>query len=303
MDENLTAFVDKIRTLGDTSTVDLSDGNKALAVPNGTSIVSLKKFLDEYRLAPERKKGQASALDVASFIALAIRGADAASVLFADDSNEAAPYLLAVLNYNQAQADGGAPAFGDHRIRYDFPQSEEWKAWADKDGDVMNQAEFAAFLEDRILDVIEPPKLSDFQDDGEVDSIIDLQRKLGGMFGGPSALLQLSRGMAVSVDLKVAGAANLQTGEARIQFEETHTDGVGAPLIVPSLFLIAIPVFKRGAPYRLACRLRYRVAGGKVVWFYQIYQPDASFLDAFKEAADKAAQETGLALYYGKPEA
>lgn len=302
MDENLTAFADQQRALGDVKLIALSDKINVASVPGHVALTSIKKLIDEYALAPDRKKGTARALDLASLIALANRGKVAASVLYANDASEP-PTLTAVLNYNETQEAGGAPQFGDHRIVYSFPVSDEFTAWKENDGEVMSQADFAAFLEDRIVDIMEPPDPSKFADDGAADLVIDLARKLGGNFGGPAALMQLSRGMAVNVDMKVAGATNLQTGEARINFEETHADGTGAPLVVPSLFLIAIPIFKRGAPYRIAVRLRYRVAAGSVKWFYQIYRLQAAFDDAFGEACAKAESETALPLYLGSPEA
>lgn len=40
-----------------------------------------------------------------------------------------------------------------------------------------------------------------------------------------------------------------------------------------------------------------------IMWFYQLFQPEKSFDDAFDEACNKAKVETKLPLFYGSPEA
>lgn len=267
------------------------------AVPEGAELQSVKALLDEYRTAPERKKGTANLTDAASFIAHVNRFKDAHSAVFAVN-DRSRPALIGVLNYHEAAA--GAPRFGDHRAAYAFPLSDEWKAWKAKNGVKMNQREFAEFLEDRIVDVLTPPDIS--QDVPGVDAIIELSRLLGGSFAGPSKLLDLSRGMAVTADHKVKQAVNIGSGEVSVQFEEEHKDGSGAPLKVPSLFMIGIPVFVSGAAYRLPVRLRYRIKDGSLIWFYELFRAEKAFDDAFNETCARVAKETGLPLFYGQPE-
>lgn len=277
-------------------TLDIG-GRLVAAVPGSASIKSIKPLLDEYLTAPERKKGIAKLTDVASFIGHVSRFKDADSALFANRDPKA-PQLIGVLNYHEAGP--GAPRFGDHRAIYAFPLSKEWQSWHAANAQKMKQGEFAEFLENRILDVLVPPDIS--QDVDGIDTIVELQRLLGGTFAGPSKLLDLSRGMALNAEVKVKNAVNIGSGEVSVQFEETHADGAGAPLKVPSLFLIGIPVFEGGPLYRLAVRLRYRLAGGTLAWFYEIFRADKAFDDAFTEACAKAQTETALPLFYGSPE-
>ena len=64
----------------------------------------------------------------------------------------------------------------------------------------------------------------------------------------------------VSVETSVQQAVTLATGEITINFAEQHKDGAGAPIRIPNLFLIAVPVFEAGDAYRIPVRLRYRLA-------------------------------------------
>jgi len=267
-------------------------------------IVHLKSIQDAHRSRPERRSGTASVQDLVSFIDLTNRFKDADSAIFADN-NMTAPKLTAVINYHEAgtMADK-KPRFGDHRVLYPFPMSKEWKAWWESNGQVMDQGDFTAFLEDHIVDVIAPPDFVHAEFDGnEADKkLADLMALTQGSFGGPTKLMEISRGLQVNINSAVKNAQSLHSGEVSIIYDEQHVDGAGQPLKVPSLFLIAIPIFDMGAVYRFAVRLRYRTLNGKMKWFYQIHRPDLVFDHAFKEACEKAKADTGLPLYIGKPE-
>ncbi len=71
---------------------------------------------------------------------------------------------------------------------------------------------------------------------------------------------------------------------------------------MPGAFLVAIPVFKGGAPYQIPARLRYRVREKSITWFYELHGVDRVFDHAFSEACAKAANDTGLPLFLGAPE-
>ena len=181
--------------------------------------------------------------------------------MFADNNRNDAS-LTAVLDYHRKNHDG-APRFGEHRAVYRFPLSDEWKAWAQHDGEAMSQAEFAEFLEDRISDVEVPPNLDKVKDDDEpgkrLKSLLDT---LGGKLASPAKLMELpNEGHG---EERVHQAQNLATGEAQIQYTHEHIDEQGAPLKVPNLFLINVPVFNSGDLFRQPVRLRYRVRGGQI---------------------------------------
>lgn len=295
--DNNTAIIDSIKELYKPEKIKLENGSEVLAMPHGIKLESTKKFFDEYRTAPERRKGTASVGDLASFITHVNRFKDDDSIIFADNSPQN-PKLTAVLDYHKKTAKG-EPRFGEHRTVYNFPISDEWALWTSKDGQIFGQSEFAAFIEDNILDCISPA-------DGDTENneqLVALRTLLGGNFASPDKLVTLSRGLAVNESAKVVGKVNLSTGEGQINFETQHTDAAGAPVNVPNLFLIAIPVFEGGERYRIAIRLRYRVRNGAVAWFYEIYKPENIFIDAFKGACTVAAKETDLPLLVGSPEA
>jgi uncharacterized protein YfdQ (DUF2303 family) len=291
----------------------------ALLAPEGISLQSIKQLVDEYLPVPDRRKGTVPITDLDSLIAVTKRFKDDESVLFANPDMKAAS-LTAIFNYNRSGGDvvsdldgKGVARWGDHRAHYSFPLSEEWKLWIGKNGVVMKQGEFAEFIEDHLADIDMPdPQLvgniaeqatgGDFGERTPQEQLAALAMLLGGEFAPPARLVELSRGLAVYESSTVKGAINLSTGESTVQFQNSHGDAEGKALKIPNLFLIAIPLWVNGALYRLAVRLRYRTAASQVVWFYQLYRHERVFDFAFKQSAKRAAEETTLPVFYGKPE-
>lgn len=285
-----------------------------LVLPSGKKLESLKPLLDEYLTQPERKKGTAKLTTLTSLIEHINRFKDGESAVFANDDRKA-PSITAVLDYHQSGATGN-PRFGQHRAHYAFPVSDEWQAWMKSNGEMMDQADFAAFMEDRIADVLHPPldldkvdadQISqrmaggDFSDRTPDEQLAYLAKQLKGKFASPSAIMELSRGLSIRANNSVKQAINLPTGEATISFETTHSDATGNSITVPNLFLIGIPVFRGDARYRIAARLRYRLIGG-IKWFYELYRHDLVFDDAFTKACAQVKDKTLLPLFYGSPE-
>lgn len=305
-DNNAKAIIEAARQFGEAVTIDIGevDGRKVeiLTLPNGRTASSLKGFLDMYRKAPDRKKGTATLHTEDSFVEHVGRSKDADSVIFADVQGRNAK-LLAVYDYNEANepsegegslAVDGEPRFGEHRAVYSFPVSDEWKAWNAAAEKPMEQASFAEFLEERIVDVVDPDMAS--------GTLKDFAELTGISFASPQRLLELSKGLSVRVDMTAGSYHNLKSGETSLTFKEAHHDDQGQPLKVPSGFVIAIPVFKLGIRYPLGVRLRYRVDGSRVKWSVSIHLVDRAWDDAVREACERVQGLTQLPLFYGTPE-
>ncbi len=273
-------------------------GKKAniMVLPNGHTVQTLKKVFDEYRTAPERREGQARLESLESFIDHTNRFKDDGSAIFAHVPTAEQARLISVLDYHPAGAES-LPRFGNHRGLYDFPVSTEWQTWQKVDKKPMEQGDFAAFLEDHIGDVIDPPR-----DGDDSDPLRGLKERLSGRFAGPGKMMEISKGLDIKSSDRVRNIVRLDTGEIDATFTSEHQDANGEKLIVPNLFVIAIPVFQHGTMYRLAVRLRYRKQGGGLLWSFNLWRADLAFQDAITEALTTVGEKTGLPVYRGRPE-
>jgi hypothetical protein len=96
----------------------------------------------------------------------------------------------------------------------------------------------------------------------------------------------------------------LQTGERVVEFSEEHQNAKGEPIVVPGVFMVSVPAFVDGDPVRIPARLRYRVAGGKVKWFYQLYRWEFFLREQVGyDLKEAGSNETGLPAFEGAPEA
>jgi hypothetical protein len=125
------------------------------------------------------------------------------------------------------------PAWREHRARYEFPLSDEWRAWVGSAAKPMDQGTFATWLEDRVLDVVDPIGVSDVTR--------NLAEQLRVTMASPSKLLDLSRGLAVKVEETIHQVVLLDSGETQMQWKTEHKDELGERIRVPNGFAIAIP--------------------------------------------------------------
>ncbi|UWR73142.1 YfdQ family protein [Phaeobacter inhibens] len=264
-------------------------------------------------LKPARRKGTARLEDLNSIISWANRFKGETSALFAEP-DMAAPKLTCIADYHAAGPADQTTVTGDptarhchHKATYSFPLSDEWKAWMGVSGVPLEKDDMGEFIEINAKDVMDPTpailkgeELNDNQ--GWENRLIRTANQIDGKFGQLHSLLQMSKQFQVFETSDLSVSTNRDTGEAEISFVSEHKDAAGKPLNIPNLIIIAIPVFRGGAAYRMAVRFRYRKKGGKICFILSLYNPEKSFEAAFKEAVEQAEQDTQLPLFYGAPE-
>lgn len=262
---------------------------------------------DEYRSHPLFRSGTAVMTQLPSFIELVNRFKFANSAIFAIDDFKK-PSLTAIFDYHPANIDefGVIPAqpveHMRHKATYAFPLSEEWKAWFGKNVTPMSMGEFAAFLETQIVDVSEDP-VSAWSQQAQ-DFAKANRATTPSAIATPTRLVDMSLKFRIYETAESCEAVNLTTGETQFAFVSEHKDADGRPVDFPKLFSIAIPIFARSADvFRIIARLRYRLANGKPVFWYELWRPDLTFETAFNKALEKVGDETGLPIFIGTPEA
>lgn len=255
----------------------------------GGTLSAFKSLIDQHRQEPARRLGTASATTLQSFIDLVDRHKDEGSVVFAKTAWPE-PALTAVIDYHSLD---GTPRWGGHRIRYAFPVTDEFKVWIDQNGKAMEQAEFAAFLEEHAAELSAPfgPEVAEYE-------ALFKER-----FATPNDLITLSRSLEVFVGARVKRQERLSSGERTVEFVEEHTNTKGEKVEIPGLFMVSVPAFVDGDPVRIPARLRYRIQGGSIMWFYQLYRWQFWLRDQVKNDLDTVKQKTALPTFEGSPEA
>jgi hypothetical protein len=286
-----------------------------VATPSHRTIQDLTekhRSATEY-LKPARRKGTAHLADLHSLIGWANRFKGESSVLFAKP-DMAAPTLTCIADYHSQGASDQTDTSGDptarhchHKGVYNFPLSDEWKAWLAVSGVPLDKDDLGEFIEANAKDIMDPtPAIMEGTESDKNEKwenrLIQTAQRIDGRFGQLWQLLAMSKQFSIyeTSDLKVS--TNRDTGEQEVQFLNEHKTADGQKLNIPNLIIITIPVFMGGAPYRMPVRFRYRKSGGSVKFIMSIYNPEKAFDASFKEAVAEATEATELPTFLGTPE-
>lgn len=263
--------------------------------PNGgVEIISPTAF-DAYRSKPLYRSGTANLTSLKALTDYTNRYKGDETVAFASD-DRANPSITTIFDYHAPGGpDAGGQRFGRHQAKFALPLSDEWKAWAELNGETITMQNFARFLEDHIVDVMPSGMIE----------LSERQEKFVSALGGhdriadPARLMEIATGLRIYENSQLSQATNLQSGEGELIFTSEHQNGQGGKLVVPSMFVIAIPVFRHGDPYQIIARLRYRKTSGGVVFVYELWRDDLVFDHAFGEALGTFEKDTGIAPFLG----
>lgn len=337
MDSNSQPIIEAVERLSQHAVIGTPspDALSLAVLPAGKKIEDLQPYFDKLREAPRRIEATAKVTTVASFIDYVNRFKAADTAIFAiDDASK--PSLLAVVDFH-GQGDAAAPRFGVHTVRYEFPISDQIKAWSAISGQALSHSDFATHLADRQFDIANPPldwmqvepdtiklltHLLNLGDDaGQIDdtspdetvpddddryiprSALYKLRQI--RFGSAQRLIQLARTVEVSVDQKVVEGYNPKTGERTVQFTQEHqtSDKDGRKVVVPDAFLLRAPVFEGETSQLVPVRLQYRKERGQLFWFMTLVEWKRVIRFAVKAEADRVQAATSLPIFYGQPKA
>lgn len=242
-------------------------------VPEGYKAQPMPELVyNDHAPNPERVKAKVTVLDPASFIEYFTLFNDPNSRVFAD---ETALAVLAVLDYHAA-GEGNAPRWGQHRVILSLRQSEEWKVWMGRNSQVLTQQQFAEFLEQNAVDIINP---------------------------APAGIREIAEDLEATVEVDFASAQRQAGGKVNFRYTETTKTTVsgGKQITVPDQFVINIPAFVGGARVEMQALLRYRVAEQKLKFFYTLVRPEEVIRRAFQEARREIADALKVTIINGSP--
>lgn len=269
-----TVVIEKIAAMSDAATViQEKNGSFHLLVPAGYQHKDVTSIIESAQEAPHRKRGAIVLNDIESFNRYAAdQGSNAQTYIYADPE---ARSLTAVFNDHDTRAElQVSPGWRDFRAVYTAELSREFTTWIKNNKQAKEQEDFAIFLEDNIADIMEPS--------GE-------------------SLLAIALTLQAKTEVNFSSSRRLDNGQVQITYTENIDARAAAGSIdIPREFAIGCRLFKNGEGYKIRARLKYRLGGGKVKFWYELDRPENAIEDAFIKYIEKA-RETGFTVLIGKP--
>jgi uncharacterized protein YfdQ (DUF2303 family) len=249
---------------------------------------------DEYDEVPRHAKANRTVTDAASFVAYVNRHVLPGTEVYADTPNSS---VVAVIDSHNGT--DGDPGWQKHRLTLSLEHTKAWKAWVEHDlGQVarawFGQQEFAEFIEDRALDVVEPDH---------------------------ARLIELATKFEATKKVEFGQATRLDNGEVQFQYTETVGAKKGSKdqIEFPKELKLAIRPYLGGPIYFVFASLRYRIGLDGLLLGYALQRPEnileAAFSDIVTEIRDgrtdvdsKTKEETvvhqgigDVPIFFGRP--
>lgn len=234
-----------------------SDAKPFIVHPPQYHVENIERFLQQ----PTRVRGNTVISDLDSFIRYVL-ATNTGEMYWA--ATEVSACFTAVFN---------ADSWRDHRATYAPQPSPEWVRWHGNSGKSKSQAEFAQFVEDNAVDVVEP---------------------------AAADMLEISRTLEAKKKVEFASGIRLSNGQTELTYQE-QISGTAAKgkLQIPETFRIGIPVFVGGDRYSVEARLRYRIESGVLRMWYELVRPHIVVNDAVQTMLTAIKEKVALPLYRG----
>ena len=273
-------------------------------------VEDLSVHTERYLNKPRRRKGIARFTALDSLIAHTQRFQSPDSAVFLDE-NQSPPTVTTVLNYHpKDQNTTEEAAFCDHQGVCVMRFSEEWNAWQKVHEETVGLFDFGKNIEQLIIDVVEPTetlhRLKAADELSNIDSILLRMIELeNGVLGTPFELKDLAKGISINSTQESGHHISNVDGASKLHIETVikgTKNSAGKDIVIPSLFLIKIPVFKHDAPYIIPVRLFHGSEEGKSKFRFELLRAELFLDDASMEAGMQVAAATELPLMLGTPE-
>lgn len=266
-EEALQLLLNTGKELSKPNTFTAKDGMEWLLTPQGTLVSITPREYTQLAERPIRIEQAVKVGDAASFLTYHALYSDENSRAFADrDTNS----VRAVLDYHKS--DDKTARFGKHTLTLMLRHTEEWQKWTKKNGQSMEQAEFAEFLEENAPDIVEP---------------------------SAAAMLEMATTLQATTDVQFKKAINLQSGEVQLRYEENINGKFGkGDTTIPRSFKISISVYDGQDPVQIEAMFRFRIRGEKLSIWYQLLHLDRWKREAFN-AVVKEIAAGGASVFNG----
>jgi uncharacterized protein YfdQ (DUF2303 family) len=247
------------------------EGSHHLVLPERYRHADITKLVEASQPNPNRKAGTVALGGLQSLLDYCEdQAAQAGAYVFADPDRRT---ITVVFNDHRADAAG----WRDHRAQFSAVFTPEFTTWLNNDGSnkAKSQGEFAEFIEDNLADITEP---------------------------AAQQLLEVATTIQAKTDINFSSAKRLDNGQVQLGYTETidARAGAGGALSIPKEFQLGLRIFKNGEGYRLRARLKYRLLGGSVKFWYELDRPERAIEDAFAGYVNEVREKSGYRVLIGQ---
>jgi uncharacterized protein YfdQ (DUF2303 family) len=256
-----------------------SQGNHHyVMVPPNYTAKDITELVEKANPEPNRKRGTVTLKDLDSLLLYCADqdmvgssiGATQLGYIYADPDQRK---ITAVFNDHRAP---DAPGWRDHRAEYKAEFTPEFASWIGKNKHQFSQTEFAEFIEDNMADITAP---------------------------AATAMLEMATTIQAKTDINFASAKRLQNGQVQLQYTESIDARAGAngAMEIPKEFNLGLRIFKNGAGYKVTARLKYRLHGGTIKFWYELDRVERAIEDAFSGYVATLREQSGYVVLLGTP--
>ena len=225
---------------------------------------------------PRRVNGAAKFADADSFLAYVNRYADSETTVAWCDFNPQTFHLSFAAVIDDHAKD--LPGWRGHKAAFIPDLSAEWKAWKGKDREAMSQVTFAEWIQDHEADI----------NSQREDMPTSIQ------------MLKMATEFQAHEEHSLKSAVRLQSGGVRLQYIADDDNATVEEMKLYEKFALGLPVFHGCDAWAIVARLKYRNAGGRLSFFYELQRADKVHESAAKDLITKVREGLGaVPLFMG----
>ncbi|MCA3109867.1 MAG: DUF2303 family protein [Rhodocyclaceae bacterium] len=223
---------------------------------------------------PERKTGTVPVNDIDSFIFYWKQHVEDGHIY----AQMSPAKFVGVLNDHQPNGvEGPIADRRDHRVIYEVKHSTEWSTWEKISCQRFESNEqLARFIERNMPDFVEP---------------------------SGARMAEIALNFLLKADVEFTSVQRLQDGNIQLGYTNNVNASAGGAAI-PEMCRIRIPVFEgiNATLYDIETRFRYRKAGDKVVFWFELVRPHKVLELAFRDLWEHVGKQTSEHIILGRPE-
>jgi len=253
-----------------TEPVALDTGKVYAVRTSGGGTQTLNLTGPEYTGVPSRKAGNTTVRDATSFHAYFTKHSDASTEVYADADRLT---VTAVLDAHTADT----ARWSGHRLTLSLRKTESWAQWLEHDGRLMQQEQFAEFLEDHLPELLEP---------------------------SAAEMLEIAQSIQGATKVEWQNSTRLSSGQRQFTYAETVQAKAGqrGQLTIPETFVIGLVPFEGSEGYKLTARFRYRITkDGGLTLGYKLERPGDVIRKAFGDVVEVIGADIEQPIMNGTP--